>query len=66
MSFKDRNLNTSALLILYLTFIITPIAAWVTHVLRCIDTESWLFLIAGAIAVPIGIIHGLGIWFGAF
>jgi len=42
------------------------IAALVTHVIICIKTASWLFLIAGAIAPPIGIIHGTGVWFGAW
>jgi hypothetical protein len=41
-------------------------AAWLTHVLTCIQTEQWLFLIAGAIAAPVGIIHGVGLWFGAW
>lgn len=42
------------------------IAAWATHVIYCIDTERWGFLIAGAIAFPVGIVHGVGIWFGAW
>ena len=41
-------------------------AAWLTHVVVCIKTASWLFLIAGAIAVPIAVIHGFGIWLGVF
>lgn len=42
------------------------IAAWATHVITCIKSESWLFLIAGAIAFPIGVIHGIGIWLGVW
>ncbi len=49
-------------IILALTFF----AGWVTHVIVCIQAASWALLIAGAIAFPIGIIHGIGIWFGAF
>lgn len=42
------------------------IAAWFTHVVVCIKTASWGFLIAGAIMFPIGLVHGTGVWFGAW
>lgn len=56
---------------LAIVFILTPlifacVGGWVTHVITCIRDESWLFLIAGAICFPIGVIHGIGIWFGVF
>lgn len=41
-------------------------AGWITHVILCIQTGNWGFLIAGAIAAPIGVIHGIGHWFGAW
>ncbi len=41
------------------------LAAWVTHVVVCLTTAAWGFLIAGAILFPIAIIHGVLIWFGA-
>jgi hypothetical protein len=53
-------------LIFMASMMITSVAAWITHVLTCIQTEQWLFLIAGAIAAPVGIIHGVGLWFGAW
>jgi len=43
-----------------------PLGAWATHVITCIQKEEWVFLIAGAIAAPVGIVHGIGIWFGAW
>ena len=42
------------------------VAAWLTHIIVCLKVGSWGFLIAGAIMFPIAIIHGIGIWFGAF
>lgn len=42
------------------------ISAWVTHVIVCINAENWIFLIAGAVAFPVGWIHGIGYWFGFF
>jgi hypothetical protein len=38
--------------------------AWLTHVVTCIQSGRFLLLIAGAIAFPIGVIHGWGIWLG--
>ena len=40
------------------------VAAWFTHVIYSIINELWLALIAGAIMFPVGIIHGVLIWFG--
>lgn len=47
-------------------FTLTLIAGWVTHIIVCIQTASWALLIAGALMFPIGIVHGIGIWFGVF
>jgi len=50
--------------LLWVGFVLTCIGAWGTHVVKCIQAESWGFLIAGAIAFPVGIVHGIMIWFG--
>ena len=42
------------------------IAAWITHVVVCLKAASWGFLIAGAIMAPVAVIHGTGVWFGAW
>lgn len=42
------------------------ILAWLTHVITCLKTASWGFLIAGAVFFPVGCVHGTGIWFGWF
>jgi len=39
-------------------------AAWLTHIIACIQTMAWGFLIAGAVVFPVAWIHGTGIWFG--
>lgn len=41
-------------------------AAWITHLIRCFSEEQWGFLIGGAIFFPVAIVHGFGIWFGAW
>lgn len=48
------------------TLVVWCIAAWITHVVVCLKTASWGFLIAGAIMAPIAIVHGTGAWFGAW
>ena len=40
--------------------------AWLTHIVTCIADDRWGLLIAGAFLFPIGIIHGIGVWFGFF
>jgi len=52
--------------IMAIIFGIVSVSAWITHVITCIETQQWLFLIAGSIAAPIGIIHGFGIWVGVW
>lgn len=47
-------------------FFLAVLAAWLMHVIVCLGDGSWGFLIAGAIFFPIGIIHGVGVWFGVF
>lgn len=42
------------------------LAAWLTHIVVCLQAGKWGFLIAGALFFPIAIIHGIGVWFGAW
>lgn len=46
--------------------IVVTLSAWLTHVIVCLKTAAWGFLIAGALFAPIGVVHGVGIWFGAW
>lgn len=62
----DTPLTGAALALSIFALVIASIAAWATHVIVCLQTANWAFLIAGAIMAPIGIVHGFGIWFGAF
>lgn len=41
-------------------------AGWITHIVVCLKTAAWGFLIAGAIFAPIGVIHGIGLWFNVW
>lgn len=46
-----------------LVFMLFLSCAWLTHVVKCFEDDSWAFLIAGALMYPIGIVHGLWLWF---
>ncbi|MGE3770259.1 MAG: hypothetical protein AB7G06_04835 [Bdellovibrionales bacterium] len=59
--FKIRNAGIADIGLIFAMF-----AAWLTHVIVCLQAGQWGFLIAGAIFFPIGIIHGFGLWFGLF
>jgi ABC-type nitrate/sulfonate/bicarbonate transport system permease component len=50
--------------IFVIVFMVACFAAWVTHIVVCLSEGLWGFLIAGALAFPIGIAHGFGRWFG--
>lgn len=54
------------LVIGWLIVALLSFAGWLTHVIVCLKTAAWGFLIAGAIAFPVGVIHGWGCWFGAW
>lgn len=41
-------------------------AAWITHVIVCIKASAWILLAFGCLVFPVGIIHGVGVWFGMF
>lgn len=37
-----------------------------TSIIHCIEGGEWLLLIAVAVLPPVGIVHGIGLWFGAW
>ena len=39
------------------------VAAWFNHIFTCFSDGLWGFLVAGAIFFPIGIFHGIWLWF---
>ena len=41
-------------------------AAWLTSIVFCAVNGVRPLLIAGAVFFPVGIVHGIGIWFGGW
>ena len=50
------------LFLFWVVVAVTSIAAYVTHILTCFQNDQWGFLIAGAIAAPVAVIHGFWVW----
>ncbi len=46
--------------------VFVAIAAWLTHIIACLQNNEWGFLIAGALFFPIAMIHGFGVWIGVW
>lgn len=63
---RERGSTDGATVLVGLALGALLVAAWLTHVVVCLKASSWGFLIAGAIFAPIGVIHGVGAWFGAW
>ncbi len=42
----------------------TIVGGWLTHIIHCLLTAKYVLLVAGAFIFPVGVIHGVGLWFG--
>lgn len=49
-----------------LALLMATVAAWITHVVVCIKASAWILLAFGCIVVPVGVVHGIGVWLGMF
>jgi hypothetical protein len=52
--------------IFILIFFVISFCGWINHLMICFTEDRWGFLIAGALFFPVGVIHGIGRWFGAW
>lgn len=54
------------LIVLAIGTALISFAGWITHIVICVRDGQWLLLIAGMIAFPVGVVHGIGHWFGVW
>lgn len=66
MNYDAEDLAGCAAPLVMIAFMLSCLAAWATHIIVCVQDETWLLLIAGAVAFPVGIVHGFGRWFGVW
>lgn len=45
-------------------FLLALFMAWMTHVVTTISSGAYVLLLVGALFFPVGIIHGIMVWFG--
>jgi hypothetical protein len=41
-------------------------AAWLTSIVFCAANAKYPLLIASATFFPVGVVHGIGVWFGGW
>ncbi len=41
-------------------------AAWLTSIVFCAEAGMRPLLVAAAVFFPVGIVHGIGVWFGGW
>jgi len=47
-----------------LTIIVTFTAGWAVHIAHCFKRREYALMLIGAVVVPLGSIHGVGLLFG--
>lgn len=57
------DLTTAGTIVLIL---LTCYSAWLTSIVFCATNGHRRLMIAGATFFPVGIVHGVGIWFGGW
>jgi hypothetical protein len=50
----------------FLSFGMIAYAAWLTSIVFCASNNMRPLLVAAAAFFPIGIVHGIGVWFGGW
>jgi hypothetical protein len=60
---KKQRGNSSAGFLLLLLFVLS-FAGWLTHIIDCLTHQLYVLLLVGVFVFPVGIFHGIGVWFG--
>ncbi len=66
MTFRKDGPITPFTAALCLSFGLFGYAAWLTSIVFCASAGLRPLLIAGALFFPVGIVHGVGVWFGGW
>jgi hypothetical protein len=65
MSRKRGAMDPRTLLSLMVAFGVTY-AAWLTSIVFCSANGMRPLLVASALFFPVGVVHGIGVWFGGW
>lgn len=58
--------NQIAVIAVFLIAFVVSVSAYIQHFITTIQGEQWAVLIVGAILPPLGVLHGVLVWFGVF
>ncbi|MBB5508114.1 hypothetical protein [Paraburkholderia atlantica] len=59
---QQRGDSSVAFIGFFLIFVC--IAGWLTHIVDCLMHQLYVLLLVGVFVFPVGIFHGIGVWFG--
>jgi hypothetical protein len=62
---RGGSMDSSTLVTLAVTWLLIY-SAWLTSIVFCSVNSLRTLLIAGAVFFPIGVVHGIGVWFGGW
>jgi hypothetical protein len=60
---KKQRGDASGGVILLLVMVVC-FAGWFTHIVDCLIHQLYVLLLVGVFVFPVGIFHGIGVWFG--
>jgi hypothetical protein len=60
---KKQRGEASFGMVAMIVFLIS-LAGWLTHIVDCLIHQLYVLLLVGVFVFPVGIFHGIGVWFG--
>jgi len=66
MTWRNNGPMTIQTLATLMTALLFSYSAWLTSIVFCASNGLRPLLIAGAVFFPVGIVHGVGVWFGGW
>ena len=66
MKFRSYGAMDWPTALLWLVLGLTGYAAWLTSIVFCSTNNLWPLLVAGGLFFPVGVVHGVGLWFGGW
>ena len=66
MKFRSYGAMDLPTALLWLLLGMAGYAAWLTSIVFCSTSSSWPLLVAGGLFFPVGVVHGVGLWFGGW
>jgi hypothetical protein len=59
---KQRGDATVGLILMFI--FVFCLAGYLTHIVDCLMHQLYVLLLVGVVVFPLGIFHGIGVWFG--